>query len=132
MGRFSRGGSFIPEERACFLPLDFAVVAGGKAVGGVGFVLGTDVERFGAKIGFWLSSRCRGRGMMTAAVRQAVEWMFANTPIIRIFAAAYATNSASQRVLESRVPACRDVPQGFFQERGVRGRLLLRITERRK
>ena len=90
MGRFSRGGSFIPEERACFLPLDFAVVAGGKAVGGVGFVLGTDVERFGAKIGFWLSSRCRGR---------AVEWMFANTPIIRIFAAAYATNSASQRVL---------------------------------
>ena len=65
MGRFSRGGSFIPEERACFLPLDFAVVAGGKAVGGVGFVLGTDVERFGAKIGFWLSSRCRGRGMMT-------------------------------------------------------------------
>ena len=99
MGRFSRGGSFIPEERACFLPLDFAVLAGGKAVGGVGFVLGTDVERFGAKIGFWLSSRCRGRGMMTAAVRQAVEWMFANTPIIRIFAAAYATNSASQRVL---------------------------------
>ncbi len=80
-------------------PVDFAVVAGGKAVGGVGFVLGTDVERFGAKIGFWLSSRCRGRGMMTAAVRQAVEWMFANTPIIRIFAAAYATNSASQRVL---------------------------------
>ena len=37
--------------------------------------------------------------MMTAAVRQAVEWMFANTPVIRIFAAAYATNSASQRVL---------------------------------
>lgn len=72
---------------------------GGKAVGGVGFVPGTDVERFGAEIGFWLGSRCRGRGMMTAAVRQAVEWMFANTPIIRIFAAAYATNPASQRVL---------------------------------
>ena len=33
---------------------------------------------------------------------------------------------------ENRVPACRDVPQGFFQERGVRGRLLLRIIERRK
>ena len=79
--------------------MDFAVVAGGKAVGGVGFVPGTDVERFGAEIGFWLGSRCRGRGMMTAAVRQAVEWMFANTPIIRIFAAAYATNPASQRVL---------------------------------
>ena len=43
-------------------PVDFAVVAGGKAVGGVGFVPGTDVERFGAEIGFWLGSRCRGRG----------------------------------------------------------------------
>lgn len=98
MGRFSRGGSFIPEERACFLPLDFAVVAGGKSVGGVGFVPGMDVERFGAKIGFWLSSRCRGRGMMTVSVRQAVEWMCVNTPVIRIFAAVYAINPVSQRV----------------------------------
>lgn len=98
MGRFSRGGSFIPEERACFLPLDFAVVTGGKAVGGVGFVPGTDVERFGAEIGFWLSSRCRCRGMMTVPVRQAVEWMCANTPVIRIFAAVYAINPVSQRV----------------------------------
>ena len=44
---------------------------------------------------------------MTAAVARAAEWVFANTPIIRIFAAAYATNSAayvsnpaSQRVLD--------------------------------
>jgi ribosomal-protein-alanine N-acetyltransferase len=114
MGRFSRGGSFIPEERACFLPLDFAVVAGGKAVGGVGFVLGTDVERFGAngQLGREmqrLSAVSPNNYTFTdvaeldvtdaGAVRQAVEWMFANTPIIRIFAAAYATNSASQRVL---------------------------------
>lgn len=132
MGRFSRGGSFIPEERACFLPLDFAVVAGGKAVGGVGFVLGTDVERFGAKIGFWLSSRCRGRGMMTAAVRQAVEWMFANTPNSYLCRGLCHQFRIAAGVGESRVSACRDVPQGFFQERGVRGRLLLRITERRK
>ena len=69
------------------------------AAGGVGFVPGTDVERFGAEIGYWLGSRYRGRGIMTAAVGRAVEWMFANTPIIRIFAAVYATNPASQRVL---------------------------------
>ena len=80
-------------------PVDFAVVVGGRAVGGVGFVPGTDVERFGAEIGYWPGSRYRGRGIMTAAVGRAVEWMFANTPIIRIFAAVYATNPASQRVL---------------------------------
>ena len=60
MGRFSRGGSFIPEERACFLPLDFAVFEKFLHTCGVEFVPGMDVERFGAEIGFWLSSRCRG------------------------------------------------------------------------
>ena len=37
---------------------------------------------------------------MTAAVARAAEWVFANTPIIRIFAAAYVSNPASQRVLD--------------------------------
>lgn len=36
---------------------------------------------------------------MTAAVARAAERVFANTPIIRIFAAAYASNPALQRVL---------------------------------
>lgn len=68
-------------------------------MGGVGFVPGTDVERFGAEIGFWLGSPLPGAGHDDGGRPQAVEWMFANTPIIRIFAAAYATNPASQRVL---------------------------------
>lgn len=38
-------------------------------------------------------------GVMTAAVARAAERVFANTPIIRIFAAAYVSNLASQRVL---------------------------------
>ena len=42
----------------------------------------------------------RGRGVMTAAVARAAERVFANTPIIRIFAAAYVSNPASQRVLD--------------------------------
>ncbi|WP_341461139.1 GNAT family protein [Alistipes finegoldii] len=42
----------------------------------------------------------RGRGVMTAVVARAAEWVFANTPIIRIFAAAYVSNPASQRVLD--------------------------------
>ena len=42
----------------------------------------------------------RGRGVMTAAVARAAERVFANTPIIRIFVAAYVSNPASQRVLD--------------------------------
>nr|WP_279063961.1 GNAT family protein [Alistipes finegoldii] len=94
-------------------PEDFAVVIGGKAVGGIGLAPGTDVGRFNAGIGCRTGASYRGfvpglrtgvsyrgRGVMTAAVARAAEWVFANTPIIRIFAAAYVSNPASQRVLD--------------------------------
>ena len=80
-------------------PVDFAVVAGGKAVGGVGVRARDGCRTLRRRNRLLALKPLPGRGMMTAAVRQAVEWMFANTPVIRIFAAAYATNSASQRVL---------------------------------
>ncbi|WP_175282416.1 GNAT family N-acetyltransferase [Alistipes sp. HGB5] len=83
------------------------------AVGGIGLAPGTDVGsglsdrgcRIGASYrGFVPGLRTgvsyRGRGVMTAAVARAAEWVFANTPIIRIFAAAYVSNPASQRVLD--------------------------------
>ena len=107
-----------PSLRSPPRPEDFAVVIGGKAVGGIGLAPGTDVGRFNAGIGCrigavgsGLSDRgfvpglrtgvsYRGRGVMTAAVARAAEWVFANTPIIRIFAAAYVSNPASQRVLD--------------------------------
>lgn len=73
---------------------------GGKAVGGIGFAPETDVGRFNAGIGCWIGASYRGRGVMTAAVARAAERVFANTPIIRIFAAAYVSNPASQRVLD--------------------------------
>ena len=107
-----------PSLRSPPRPEDFAVVIGGKAVGGIGLAPGTDVGRFNAGIGCrigavgsGLSDRgfvpglrtgvsYQGRGVMTAAVARAAEWVFANTPIIRIFAAAYVSNPASQRVLD--------------------------------
>ncbi|WP_295940165.1 GNAT family protein [uncultured Alistipes sp.] len=80
-------------------PLELAIVVDGQAVGGIGFVPGRDVERFSAEIGYWLGASYRGRGIMTAAVTQAAWWLFENTEIVRIFAAAYAANPASQRVM---------------------------------
>ncbi|WP_333847669.1 GNAT family protein [Alistipes finegoldii] len=89
-----------PSLRSPPPPEDFAVVIGGKAVGGIGLAPGTDVGRFNAGIGCRIGVSYRGRGVMTAAVARAAEWVFANTPIIRIFAAAYVSNPASQRVLD--------------------------------
>ena len=90
-----------PSLRSPPPPEDFAVVIGGKAVGGIGLAPGTDVGRFNAGIGCLRTGvSYRGRGVMTAAVARAAERVFANTPIIRIFAAAYVSNPASQRVLD--------------------------------
>lgn len=57
---------------------------------------------------------------MTAAVSRAAERVFANTPIIRIFAAAYASNPALQRVLA----------EAGFRFVGGRCTVLLSGTER--
>nr|WP_276807316.1 GNAT family protein [Alistipes sp.] len=106
-------------------PEDFAVVIGGKAVGGIGLApwaasgwrrgrmsdrgcrigaVGSGLRTGASYRGFVPGLRTgvsyRGRGVMTAAVARAAEWVFANTPIIRIFAAAYVSNPASQRVLD--------------------------------
>lgn len=61
---------------------------------------------------------------MTAAVARAAERVFANTPIIRIFAAAYASNPALQRVLAEAGFRFGGAPR-FCRERSVRERLLL-------
>ena len=44
-------------------PEDFAVVIGGKAVGGIGFAPETDVGRFNAGIGCWIGASYRGRAL---------------------------------------------------------------------
>lgn len=97
-------GPYSPGDAHAFItpppPEDFAVVIGGKAVGGIGLAPGTDVGSGLSDRGCRIGASYRGRGVMTAAVARAAERVFANTPIIRIFAAAYVSNPASQRVLD--------------------------------
>lgn len=77
----------------------FAIEAGGEAVGGLGLVAGSDVERFSAEIGYWLGEAVWGRGLATAALRAATEYGFARLGLRRIFALPFAYNAASSRVL---------------------------------
>ncbi len=72
----------------------------GKAAGGIGLHPGEDVHRRTAELGYWLAESYWGRGIATAAARAFVEYGFANIPLDRIYASAYAHNSASVRVLE--------------------------------
>ena len=77
-----------------------AVVAEGKAVGGITVTRGQDVYRRSAEIGYWLTPAYWGRGIMMEAVRRICRETFEKTDIVRIYAEVFAPNAASLRVLE--------------------------------
>jgi len=77
----------------------FAIEVEGIACGSIGIVLQADVHRKNAEMGYWLAEDYWGRGIMTAAVRQIIEYGFKTFDINRIFARPYSYNLASQRVL---------------------------------
>jgi RimJ/RimL family protein N-acetyltransferase len=81
-------------------PRSLAIEVDGAVAGGVGLVLGDDIARRAAEIGYWLARRHWGRGIATAAVARFVEWAMPAFGLTRIFAAAFAENIASRRVLE--------------------------------
>src|SRR5205807_1623570 len=47
----------------------FAITIDDAPVGGIGFMLQTDVERVSAEIGYWVGERFWGRGIATEAVK---------------------------------------------------------------
>lgn len=78
----------------------FAIAVDGVAVGGIGFMVLTDVERVSAEIGYWLGEAYWGRGITTEAVVAVTQYAIARHGLTRVFALPFATNRASCRVLE--------------------------------
>lgn len=77
-----------------------AIAAGGRAVGGIALVRGTDVYFRSAELGYWLAEEYWGRGIMTRAVERMCREAFARWDIVRIYAEPFAYNTGSRRVLE--------------------------------
>jgi [ribosomal protein S5]-alanine N-acetyltransferase len=78
----------------------FAIEVDGIPCGSIGLMVQSDIHRKNAEMGYWLAEAYWGRGIMTEAVRQMIEFGFGNLDITRIFARPFSTNLASQRVLE--------------------------------
>jgi ribosomal-protein-alanine N-acetyltransferase len=78
----------------------FGVVIDGEAAGSVSLMLGQDVERNTAEIGYWLGRTFWGRGVATEAVRAATLYAFDQLGMHRVFAVPFGRNPASTRVLE--------------------------------
>lgn len=78
----------------------FAIEVDGKAVGSIGAFRQGNIHFRTAELGYYLAEEYWGRGIMTSAVRQLCEKLFAETDIIRIFAEPFDYNVGSRRVLE--------------------------------
>lgn len=92
--------AFLQHAAAAADPSNLAIEVGGEAAGGVGFVPGTDVERFSAEIGYWLGESHWGHGIATEALALVTDYVFDGLNMLRLFALPFADNTGSIRVLE--------------------------------
>ena len=81
-------------------PTVWAIEVAGEAAGTIGITLGTDIERVGAEIGYWLGEPYWGRGITTEALTAVTKSSLAHFQLQRIFALPFANNAPSCRVLE--------------------------------
>ena len=78
----------------------FAIDINGEAVGGIGIHLQNDIHRKNAELGYWLAEPFWGKGIISDAIKQTVDFAFDTYDIERVFARPFGTNLASQKVLE--------------------------------
>ena len=78
----------------------FAIVVDGKAVGSIGIFPQSDIHEKSAEIGYWLSEKYWGKGIMSRAIQEITAYGFNTFDIVRVFARPFSTNKGSQRALE--------------------------------
>lgn len=78
----------------------FAIDVDGKAVGGIGVHLQSDIMCKNAELGYWLGEKYWGKGIVSKAILQVIDFAFKTYDIKRIYARPFGNNTASQHVLE--------------------------------
>lgn len=79
---------------------NFAIEVDAHAVGGIGLMLGSDIFRCSAEIGYWLGHPYWGKGLMPEAVKLVTGYAFETFGVSRVFAGVFESNPASAKVLE--------------------------------
>jgi [ribosomal protein S5]-alanine N-acetyltransferase len=96
----SNAHAFLRAATAAGEPSNLAIEVNGEAAGAIGYVAGTDVERYSAEVGYWLGEAYWNRGVVTEALVLLTEHLFATSSLLRLFALPFADNAGSIRVLE--------------------------------
>lgn len=78
----------------------WAITIDDRAIGSIGVFRKNNIHRFTAEMGYYIAEPFWGKGIGTKAVKDACDYIFSQTDIMRIFAEPFAFNKASCRILE--------------------------------
>lgn len=97
-------------------PNQLAIVFNDEVIGGIGIVVGNDIEKISAEIGYWLAEMHWNKGIISDALSTFLIYVFTNFHSInRVFASVFPYNIASIKVLERT---------GFRQEAILKGAVI--------
>lgn len=99
----------------------FGIVIGDEAIGNIGLMLGDDIARRSAEIGYWIGRAYWGRGIATEAVKAATQYAFDELGLLRVFAVPFATTTRSVRVLEKAGYNC----EGTMRQSAIKDGVVL-------
>ena len=113
--------AYIAHAAARPVQTSFGIVVDGQAIGNIGLMLGEDIARRSAEVGYWIGRAFWGRGIAVDALRATTQYAFDSLALARVFAVPFATTSRSVRVLEK----AGYVREGVMRHSAVKeGRLL--------
>jgi len=78
----------------------FAIDVDGCAVGAIGLITQGDVYRKTIELGYWLGEKYWNNGIISAAIKEVVDYTFKNYDVVKIFAKVFDSNKTSAKVLE--------------------------------
>lgn len=94
------GKAFIEMTAKNSPPNILAIEINGEASGAIGVHPQQDIYRKNAEIGYWLAEPYWGKGIISKAIIQMVDYGFKNWNIDRIYARPFGHNIASKKALE--------------------------------
>ena len=92
--------SYIAHVAARPVQTSFGIVVGDQAIGSISLMLGDDIARRSAEVGYWIGRAYWGRGIVVEALRATTHYAFETLSLARVFAVPFATTVRSARVLE--------------------------------
>jgi ribosomal-protein-alanine N-acetyltransferase len=92
--------AYIAHVASSRIQTSFGVVVEDQAIGSISLVLGDDIARQSAEVGYWIGQEFWGRGIMVEALRATTQYAFDSLALARVFAVPFATTTRSARVLE--------------------------------